>query len=249
MYLLRTRFGKDIVAEFLPPLRKTKTDKVIIFCDGQPGLPGKTNLAEFYSKKGYWFINPRYKGAWESGGQFLNRSPHLDIKEVIEEISKGIKDFWSGETYRIKPKKIILIGHSFGGPAAILLSSDPRVSKVIGLSPVTDWRVKSKTESLDWVFTFTKLAFGNGYRINKQNWNKLKNGKFYNPAKNLNLVDGSKILIIHAKDDEIVPVKQIAAFEKQTKAKLKLYKTGGHFSSKILTTTNISKIVDKHLKD
>src|SRR6516225_2161882 len=80
--MFRTRFKNEIAAEFLPPVR-SGVQKVIILCDGMPSIPRKQMLAEFLSKKGYWFVYPRYRGAWESDGTFLAKSPHLDILDVI----------------------------------------------------------------------------------------------------------------------------------------------------------------------
>ena len=86
--MFRTRFARDIVTEFLPPARAlgtraSKRQRAIILCDGMPSIPRKQPLAEFLSSKGYWVFYPRYRGAWESGGLFLERSPHLDILDVI----------------------------------------------------------------------------------------------------------------------------------------------------------------------
>ena len=36
-------------------------------------MPSKQPLAEFLAAKGFWVIYPRYHGAWESGGEFLER--------------------------------------------------------------------------------------------------------------------------------------------------------------------------------
>ena len=69
----RTRFKHQIVAEFLPPTRPRKKQKVIILCDGMPSMPRKQALMEFLAAKGYWVFYPRYRGSWESGGQFLRK--------------------------------------------------------------------------------------------------------------------------------------------------------------------------------
>jgi integrase len=64
--MFRTRFKQQIVAEFLPPLRPRKTQKVIVLCDGMPSIPRKQPLMEFRAGKGFWVVYPRYRGAWES---------------------------------------------------------------------------------------------------------------------------------------------------------------------------------------
>src|SRR5438552_17733165 len=39
--MFRTRFKKEIVAEFLPPARAPKKQRVILLCDGMPSMPRK----------------------------------------------------------------------------------------------------------------------------------------------------------------------------------------------------------------
>jgi hypothetical protein len=82
--MFRTRFKKDIVSEFLPPSRPSKKQKLIILCDGMPSIPRKPQLSEFLSRKGFWVIYPRYRGAWESTGEFLAKSPHADEQKQID---------------------------------------------------------------------------------------------------------------------------------------------------------------------
>src|SRR6185312_1814865 len=125
--MFRTRFAKDIVAEFLPPLRPRKRQRVIILCDGMPGLPRKQAFVEWLAAKGYWVFYPRYRGAWESGGNFLARSPHEDILDVIDGLKRPIREAAFGETFHVKPDETFVIGGSFGGTTAILCSLDPRV--------------------------------------------------------------------------------------------------------------------------
>jgi len=45
--MFRTRFRRQLAAEFLPPLRLRKTQKLIILCDAMPSIPRKQPLAEF----------------------------------------------------------------------------------------------------------------------------------------------------------------------------------------------------------
>jgi predicted alpha/beta hydrolase len=114
---------------FLPPAHKVKQDKVIILCDGMPGMPTKQGLARFLSEKGYWVIYPRYRGSWESGGQFLKKSPHLDISDIIDELPKGLKENTFGKKFKLSPSEIFVIGGSFGGAAAALKRSGPKSQK------------------------------------------------------------------------------------------------------------------------
>lgn len=227
----RTRFKKEIVSEFSPPCPPSKkSNKVIILCGGMPSYPGKKEeLMEFLSKKGYWVFIPRYRGTWESGGEFLKTSPHKDIIDVMNGIQKGFTDLWSHTKHKILTPSYYLIGSSFGGPAAILASKDKRVKKVVALSPVIDWTKEKKTMALEW--NFTKSAFGAAYRLNIKNWNKLKTGKFYNPMSEIKKLDGNKLMIIHAKDDKVVGFQLSKKFSHILNSKFLLLPKGGHFST------------------
>jgi alpha-beta hydrolase superfamily lysophospholipase len=248
MHTLRTRFGKDIIADFLPPTKKTKNKKVIIFCDGMPSVPSKKTVLEFWSKKGYWVIHPRYRGTWESSGSFLQFSLEQDVLQIVNLLPKGFKSLWDGKTYKIKNAQIFLFGNSFGGPAAILASQDERVKKVVLMSPVTDWVAVHKVNSRDAKLTFIKKAYGEAYRINQNNWNKLKTGKFYNPISATEKIDGAKLLIFQAKNDQSVPWNSVKKFAEKTRAKIYLAKTGGHYGSRDYIRPSFLKKINTFIK-
>ena len=174
--MFRTRFKKEILAEFLPPARPRKKQRVILLCDGMPSIPRKQPLAEFLSKRGYWVFYPRYRGAWESDGAFLQQSPHQDILDVIEELPKGLQDIAFGQRFKLSPDEFFVIGGSFGGPAAILCSLDARVKRVIANCPVVDWSIlktseKAETSNPSYI-AYIREAFGNAYRLTERNWSK-----------------------------------------------------------------------------
>ncbi len=230
--MFRARFKNEIVAEFLPPARPRKKQKVIILCDGMPGIPRKQPLMEFLSGKGYWTFYPRYRGAWESGGQFLRESPHQDILDVIEELPKGVRELAFGKRFGMSPHEIFVIGGSFGGAAAILASLDERVKRVIANCPVVDWAIladeeKAETSNPNYA-AYVREAFGNAYRLSDKNWRKLRSGRFYNPAYHVREITPAKIMMFHAKDDPYVPYKTVKRFADQTGVKLNSLERGGH---------------------
>ena len=241
--MFRTRFKKGIDAEFLPPVRPSS--RVIIFCSGLPGWPGKKDLAEFYAKKGYWVFIPRYRGSWESEGKFLARSPHLDVLDVIDGLPRGFTESWSGKRYKVMPTKIYLIGGSFGGPAVILASIDKRVDKVVALCPVIDWTVESKAEPIKKLARFTRDGFGAAYRPAPDAWKKLASGKFYNPITQVKKIDGRKLYLIHARNDQVVSFRPTKKFAQITGAKLTLLQSGGHLSRSILIQPTFYKRIKK----
>jgi len=129
--MFRTRFTKDVVAEFLPPDRHGKRQRVIILCDGMPSTPRKQPLVEFLAAKGYWVFYPRWRGAGESGGRFLEKSPNQDVLDIVGESAKGVKELAFGESFSLSPDDVFVIGGSFRGAAALLSSLDPRVKRVV----------------------------------------------------------------------------------------------------------------------
>ncbi|MFH1246188.1 MAG: hypothetical protein V1489_00235 [Candidatus Liptonbacteria bacterium] len=269
LYALRTRFGKheEIVAEFLPPSRLYKEifkkhsnrragdkeaavfekAKVMIMLSGVPAMPSRGQVMDFFSKKGYWVFYPRYRGTWESSGKFLARSPHEDVIAVIDKLPRGFKDSWSVEQYKIKPEKIDIVASSFGGPAGIIASCDPRINKIILISPVVDWRADSKVEPLPLLYKLIKSGFGEAYRIDKKGWHKLMRGKFYNPAIITDKIDGKKLFFVHAKDDDLALVGPVIRFAKKVGAELLLLPRGGHLSSRAILIPKIYRRVHKFL--
>ncbi len=233
--MFRARFRKEILTEFLPPARPSRKQKVIVLCDGMPSIPRKQPLASFLAQKGYWVFYPRYRGTWESGGEFLRTSPHIDILEVIDELPKGVRDVTFGENFSVDPDEIYVIGGSFGGAASILASLDPRVNKAIANCPVVDWSILAHSEKAETsnpsYAAYIREAFGPAYRLSDRNWNKLRTGAFYNPAYHAREIDPSKIMMFHAVDDPYVPYKSVARFAARTGIRLKLLKRGGHLST------------------
>ena len=230
--MFRTRFKREIVAEFLPPARSIKRQQAIILCDGMPSMPRKQPLVEYLSRKGYWVFYPRWRGAWESGGQFLARSPHQDILDIVSELPKGFRELAFGRKFHCSPEKIFVIGGSFGGAAAILSSLDPRITKVIANCPVVDWSIlrkeqKKETSNPSYA-AYIRAAFGNGYRLSARNWNKLRGGIFYNPEYHLKDLTPCKVLMFHAKDDPYIPWKLVDSFARRASIKLNLLPRGGH---------------------
>jgi pimeloyl-ACP methyl ester carboxylesterase len=253
--MFRTRFARDIVAEFLPPVETTgrrvrsksarkaegvhTNARVIILCDGMPSIPRKQPLAEFLAAQGYWVFYPRYRGAWESGGEFLEREPHLNILDVIEGLESDIRELAFGKRFRVRAGEIFVIGGSFGGAAALLCALDRRVKKAIANCPVVDWAIldgeEEKETSNPSYAAYIREAWGNGYRLRERNWKKLSAGKFFNPMHHVVEFGAAeirpKIRMFHAQDDPFVPWRSVEKFAKITGVRLKLFPRGGHLST------------------
>ncbi len=247
MHISRTRFKRQILTEFVAP-RKTDSRKVMIFCSGVPGSPDKDEVLDFWSKKGYWCFFPRYRGTWESHGRFLDHSLEYDLFAVIDGMQKRFKDYWTGKSYGVHPKKIVVVGTSFGGAAALLATLDKRVDKAVCISPVVDWVEEEKNEPLKDLYKFIRQAYGGVYRINKKNWDRLAGGEFYNPVRHMEKYDPKKIMIIHAKDDDVVKYAPVEKFAKTLKCRFISLAKGGHLSSSMLMSKKYCPRVTAFIK-
>ena len=184
-------------------------------------------------------LYPRYRGAWESGGEFLAKSPHQDILDILDEFPTELEEIAFGRRFRLSPDQVFVIGGSFGGAAATLLALDPRITRCVANCPVVDWAVLKGSEKAETSRTnyaeYIREAFGNGYRLSDRNWAKLGSGTFYNPWHHRNEIDGSKVLMFHAKDDPNVPYQRTREFAEITGIKLKTLQRGGHVSTDYIT--------------
>ncbi len=248
MYAIRTRFGKDIVGEFFPPARKTKNQRVVILASGMPNTPNPKPLLDFLSSKGFWAIHFRYKGSWESSGKFLARPADEDILEVIDQLPKGFTDLWTNKKYKVKPDQIIILGASFGGAAGILASRDKRISKVVSISPLIDWSKPGPEETYPKLIKFTEKGFGESYRLAPSLWKKLQSGKYFNPINHTTEIDGTKNLIIHAKDDRTCKYSITKKFTDDTKIKLVTLPRGGHIGSSLIMQPRFYKIFKRFIE-
>lgn len=233
----RTSFAQDIIADvFLP---EKQTGKIAILAGGLPSSPTKSDTLRFLSALGYVAIFFRYRGSWESKGNFLKHSPAKDIEDIISDLKtkKKLYDVFSQKFTPIKVSSIHLFGSSFGGPAVILNSKNPLVKKVIALSPVLDWQtLENGSEPSSSHFRFIEEGYGGAYRVEKnRDWKKLLRPDFYNPLTCTHQIDGKKVMIIHAKDDTIVSHTTLDPFAQTTGATFYLKPKGGHFGLRDMT--------------
>lgn len=233
MYRVRLRNG--ILAEFLPPERPRRRERLILLCDGMPSVPRKQPLAAFLAERGFWVLYPRWRGAWESGGRLLEISPERDLSEILDELPRGLRECAFGERFHPRPAQVFVIGGSFGGAAAILSTLDRRVTRAVANCPVVDWAILDEEQGREtsnpsyaaWI----RDAFGAGYRLSQRNWDKLRGGRFYSPVHHAAALDPRKILMYHAQDDPFVPWRTVRGFADRTGIRLRLFRRGGHLST------------------
>jgi len=247
--IFRTRFAKDIVAEVMFPEKQTR--KIAIIASGLPSSPVKKETLQFLAAQGYVAIFPRYRGTWESEGNFLEHSPTKDIEDVITDLVKrhSILDLATNEKKSVRVSAVHLFGGSFGGPAVLLNTRIPIVKKVIAFAPVLDWSVDGADEPFDFFVRFSCEAFGGAYRVKHiKDWQKLIKTDFYNPIAHTAKIDGKKVFIIHSKDDTNVPYEPVIPFAQKTGATYYLKPKGGHRSFAYMSHKFYWKKIGKFLQ-
>jgi hypothetical protein len=228
MHAHRARIAEDIIAEFYVPSRRA--NRTVILCDGLPSVPCRGRLLDFFAKQGIWGIHIRYRGTWESDGNFLRQSPHLDVLDTVTAIEQGLKIICSDQVVHPPTEQIFVAGSSFGGAAALLASADERVTGAFAISPVIDWLELGESEPAELLYKLVIEGFGQAYRCSHVDFNKLLTGKFYNPIYSAPELEGSKIGIVHCVDDSVTPLSATHRFAEQTGCRLTEYKRGGHLS-------------------
>lgn len=85
----------------------------VILLHGYPGNEKNLDLAQSMRRAGYNVLFFHYRGAWGSGGDF-------SFSNVVEDVASAA-DFLrtNADEYRIEPARILIIGHSMGGFAAL----------------------------------------------------------------------------------------------------------------------------------
>lgn len=230
MIIYRSKI-KDIIFEF----SSNKENKgVVIICDGLPSVPKQKELISDFSNQGFFVIYPRYRGTWESDGEFLKESPAKDIKDIINLIKTGkITELYADKEFEIKNKNIYLLGSSFGGTVALSLADNEDVSKVVALSPVVDFsrhNSDGNEQDLVWLGSFIKKAFGQGYRFSNENWQKMTRGDIFNPPQKLDKEKSEKILVLYDKSDESINYNKIEGYCSANNIKTVEIKDLGHLS-------------------
>ncbi|MDD2766431.1 MAG: alpha/beta hydrolase [Candidatus Moranbacteria bacterium] len=235
---IRTSFHNgEIIADVFLPLRQT--GRIAILAGGLPSSPSQNDTLRFLTTFGYVAIFFRYRGTWESRGNFLEKSPARDIADILSDLkgSRKIHNIFLEEDIPIKVSSVTLFGSSFGGPAVLLNSTNPLVKKVIALSPVLDWQtIEHGSEPSSDHFRFIEQGYPEAYRVKKRHdWKKIHRPDFYNPLTNTSLIDGRKVFILHATDDTIVPDTTLPLFTEKTGATVYLKPRGGHFGLRYIT--------------
>ena len=88
----------------------------VLLLHGFPGNEVNYDIAHAVKRLGFNVMVFHYRGSWGSGGNFSFANGLEDVSSAIQFLGSDI----ALKDYRVDKEKIILVGHSFGGFAALL---------------------------------------------------------------------------------------------------------------------------------
>ncbi|MEK6892785.1 MAG: prolyl oligopeptidase family serine peptidase [Nanoarchaeota archaeon] len=207
--LLRAYYG-GIFFEFV--LQDRTADAAIIL----PDFPGRNDfneLVELFFDRGYHVFVPRYRGTYQSSGEFLSKNPVDDLIMFTKNLDKGFaKSLWDMEKKVFKINKKILITGSFGGAIACGLAAKHQgFSHLILAAPVWDFarhNEKGDEQNLQHMTEYVKRAYKNCYRFEFDDLAKrLNKFKELNPEYYHAKLKDFPVLVFHDPNDKIVAFK------------------------------------------
>ncbi len=231
---------------------------LVIFAIGAPRPPDYGNLAEapYLMKHKVDLFVPDYIGYARSDGKFTPLNCIKTLLQLYDAFSKGCigTNYYSHIKKKMKYKRIIFIGKSFGGSYVPLLPRFNKEIKELGIfCPAVDNKssgsVKFEETNDDLLDSMKYDGYHHLYRgILTNQWKKnLNNEDGLSPMDNVSYLKGVKLFIAHGmKDTCISYTKSVRYYNKIVNSfpsnkdsfKLKIYKNGDHGIS---TTKNASK--------
>ncbi len=171
-------------------------------------------MAQFFSRKGYLVLQPNYRGSTGFGYDFLMAGRGKWGKEMQNDISDGVYAMVTAGY--ADPDRVCIIGTSYGGYSALAGGAfSPELYRcIVSVNGVSDLPVmlsddRRKYRSKHFVINYWREVVG----FSKGETNKLKEISPVNFADKFT----APVLLIHGKEDTVVPIRQSRMMEKALK--------------------------------
>lgn len=112
----------------------------VLLLHGLPGYETNGDLAQSLRRAGWNVLLFHYRGTWGTAGTFSQSSAIEDTAEAV----RFLRDPTNAAKYRIDPKWLVVIGHSFGGfVAGYEGSHDPNIRAIAMIAAVNLGRINA----------------------------------------------------------------------------------------------------------
>ncbi len=198
----------------LPPDRDAKNLPLVVMPHGGPwarDYPGFDYWAQAYASRGYAVFQPNFRGSSGYGPAFLKAGNGEIGRKMQTDISDGVAAL--ARQGVIDAKRACIVGWSYGGYAALAGTTLQHglyrcVVSTAGVADVS--RFFSYLET-DAGLETTDTRYWKAFLGDRSRWGDVS------PSKHADQAD-APILLIHGKDDTVVPIDQSDAMEKALKA-------------------------------
>jgi hypothetical protein len=181
----------------------------VLLLHGFPGNEVNFDIAHAVRRMGFNVMVFHYRGCWGSKGDYL----WLNLVEDVEEAIKFLKSNSTQEKYKVDSSKLVLIGHSMGGFAAMYnsIKHDAIVNVatlagfnaglfgefIEGNAELIQYSASVMEPSMEYVECDSAITLLNEMIINKKEWNLLNH---------LEKLITKNLLIVSSKYDTIAPL-------------------------------------------
>lgn len=210
-------------------------------------------MAQYYANRGYLVLQPNFRGSTGFGGAFRNAGDGEWGGKMQDDITDGVNALVSSGM--VDPDRVCIVGASYGGYAALAGGAfTPDLYKcVVAIAPVTDLPamlryVRSEYGGRHWLLDYWKSIM-HGEEEDKDKLDRIS------PIGSA-AAFSAPVLLIHGRDDTVVPIGQSRSMEAALKragkdVKLVELKAEDHWLSdgdtRIMTLQAMGDFVDRHI--
>lgn len=168
-HILRS-YADGVYFEFLTAGEEREA---VVLLDGFPSSNDREEEMRLLFQNGYNVFYPRYKGTFQSDGEFLKRDPSATMAEFLEYLQTGSTvNLWDEKQVSFQNSGFHLILGSFGGAVSLAVAHQFDVDSVVLFSPVWNFAEHNGTyeeQDISHLTSFVKRAYKHLFRFDFNN--------------------------------------------------------------------------------